>query len=140
MRRRVRRRAKKRIAVITGKASKSLLLGREGSCGWEYLSEEGEGEVEERDFSFAPWASAARPGAAVLPLSDLRSTLSSTTMNLITHVPLSLFNLRFATLVRAMSGNSLLKRLPPIESGNTALSTMFVPLPGLCLVRARARS
>ena len=116
------------------------MIDRDAAARAEYLPEEEEGEVEERDFSFAPWASAARPGAAVLALSDLRSTLSSTTMNLITHVPLSLFNLRFATLVRAMSGNSLLKRLPPIESGNTALSTMFVPLPGLCLVRARARS
>ena len=140
MRRRVWRRAKKRTAVIKGKTKKLLLLGREGSCGWEYLPEEGEGEVEERATCRSrPGQRLHGPVAAVLALSNLKLTLSST-MNLITHLPLSLFALRFATLVRAMSGDRLLKRLPPIESGNTALSTMFVPLPGLCLVRARARS
>ena len=133
MRRRVWRRAKKRTAVIKGKTNKLLLLGREGSCGWGHLLEEGEGEVEERATGRSrPGQRLHGPVAAVLTLSDLRPTLTST-MNLTTHAPLSLFALRFTTLVRAMSSIRLLRPLPQTKSSSTALSTMFVPPPGLCL-------
>ena len=109
MRRRVWRRAKKITAVIKWKTKTLLLLGREGSCGWEYLPEEGEGEVdlEERAICRSrPGQRLHGPVAAALALSDLRPILSST-MNLITHVPLSLFALRFTTLVRVISSNRL---------------------------------
>ena len=53
---------------------------------------------------------------------------------------LSLFALRLATPVRAMSGSRLRKRMPPTRSGSTALSTMFVPPHHLCLsARPRVR-
>ena len=108
----------------------------------EYLPEEEEGEVEERaTFRSRPGQRLHGPVAAVLTLSDLRPTLSST-MNLTTHAPLSLFALRFTTLVRVTSSNHLLRPLPQTKSSSTALSTMFVPPPGLCLYaqpRARVR-
>ena len=71
--------------------------------------------------------------------SDLRPTISST-LTLITHVPLSLFALRLATPARAMSGSRLRKHMHPIRSGSTALFTMFVPPHRPCLsARPRVR-